>query len=193
MSTLTDTLNVFPLSNFTLSELMLINSAVIHYINDDRIDSLKESLLSKISDDMRWRSYYLARVAMTRATSEDGSQLHQAKLVDLHGRIADDIAVETNPNGKTPVLKFLLCPEVLSLQSLGQNNIGNSIVLEWVKGSHESRTGVRISCEGGEEDTSFTASSFHMELLIAFYIYHSLRSRGVDLSGTPTTAPPSEG
>ncbi len=168
----------FDASKFTPAELKVIHSAVLQYINDQRIVEIKESILDKIEREIMWRSdLQLSCSRLAQWESPDGS---------------GDISLVTTDVNTPPLFKFASCPESIRVQDIIRHNPAYLNTFKWLPNNHKKGR--------GSVELSYNTSTFlpqltdlNIELLFAFYMYHSLRERSVVMSGLPFTAPTTEG
>lgn len=170
-------LHDFDSAKFTPAELKMVHSAVLQYINDPRIVETKESILNKIEREILWRTdLHHSCGHLARWESPDGS-----------GEISLVISDINTP----PLFKFASCPESILIQDIIRHNPTYLNTFKWLP---DPRRNGRGSVELSYSSTSLSQlTDLNIELLFAFYMYHSLRERNVIMSGIPFTTPSTEG
>ena len=171
-------LHDFDASRFTPVELKMIHSAVMQYINDPRITEIKESILSKIEREISWRTdlhYSCGHLAQWESTDGNG-----------------EISIVINDVSTPPLFKFASCPEAIRVQDIISYNPASLGSFKWLPENYKRGRG---SVELSYNNSTFLPqlTDVNIELLFAFYMYHSLKERNVIMSGIPFTAPTAEG
>ncbi len=175
----------FDAARFTPAELKLMLSAVVQYINDPNVVELKESITSKITREFVWRADFrypyesLARNGISSSPSEISLAVHSIN--------------------SSPFFKFEACPSTLNLTDIpGYGGYYHNNPHKFIWNSYNSYRSGRGDVElwrdhpSANLDTPMLLNDINIELLFAFYLYHSLKERNVIMSGIPFTAPITE-
>lgn len=167
-------------ARFTPAELMLLYSSVSNYANYSAVSGIKDTVLAKIRAEANWRNSW------------------NSPYMRLSQQSSETIEIAVRDVNDHPLFKFALCPESLTLADIRgrstSNVSSNPLAFAWVGNTAaHGRGAVEISVPTTEGAQAICLDDIDIELLFAFYIYHSLKERNVSMSGIPFTAPATEG
>lgn len=159
LGTETGTSEFMPVDHFTLEELRLIVSAVNKYINSESTDPIRDSILTKAN---------AATIRQLLVTDKLARNLFR-----LNSR--PEVCVSMNNPTDIPVIKFVSCPTVINTSFIGRHSLADYYAHEFEYLNHW----INIKTLRDDIDSQkITLDVCEVELLLSFYIYHSLCERG---------------
>lgn len=149
-------------SNFTEEELALITSAVSKYINDDIVDPIRDSVLTKINNAVgRYKV------------------IHNSLDTRIYGwSERNDIHFEWLTPEDVPVLKFLSCPKEINTSFVPSFSLAGRCSHAFSFSSPGVCRITSISNLINESPRDIILDPCELDLLFAFYTYHVLYERG---------------
>lgn len=162
------------LERFTYTELAFMSSAVKRYFPIEGAEDIKRSILSKIDAECsRRKNLETCRLSGVRIGDADNGSL---------------VVLSEPDYDAIPIVKFSQCPNSVDFARILRTYYPpRQRLVTWEQQSfsyysRDNRVSIKDTYEPGytvsEPPMNITLTSAEMELLIAFYMYHSLEERG---------------